>query len=202
MFAKCTHTLESGSTCQSPAVRGTKLCFHHTPHQKLERKWPHESEPLELPALTSKNNILIAVGDVLRAMAERRIKRSEADTLLHGLKFLDRLMTELDQQAPSLPVGPGIRIPGRSQPNPPSSPTHARISKQAHSAWPGTKPPSLSESRINHGDIFKPYLKSAGINPHPHAPAWSRDDEPSFVQLLCSKASAAAMAQASQPIHG
>lgn len=203
MFAKCTHTLESGSTCQSPAVRGTRLCFHHTPHQNLDRKWPHESEPLELPAINNKNSILVAVGEVLRAMAERRIKRCEADTLIQGLKFAARLMTELDRQAESFPVGSeDIRIPERPRPTAASTPTHARISKQASPAWPGSKPPALSETRIEHGDIFKPFLKSAGINPHPHAPAWAKDDEPSFVHLLCANAKAAAMAQSSQPIHG
>lgn len=60
---------------------------------------------LKLPLLNSKNNLLVAVGEVLRAMAERRIKRSEADTFLCGLKFASRLMTEIDREAESHSTG-------------------------------------------------------------------------------------------------
>ena len=35
----------------------------------------------------------------------RRIKRSEADTLIHGLNLVGRLMTEIDQTADSDPAG-------------------------------------------------------------------------------------------------
>ena len=104
MFTKCTHTLESGSTCQSPAIRGTSLCFNHTPHQNIKRRQPHEYEPFELPPLHSKNAVLVAVSQVLYRLSMRRIKRSEADTLLHGLSLVARLMTELDESMPSYPA--------------------------------------------------------------------------------------------------
>jgi hypothetical protein len=101
MFTECTHTLESGSTCKSPAVRGTSLCFHHTPHENIKRQQPHEYEPFELPNMDTKSGILVAVTEILSRLAQRRIKRSEAETLLRGLKFAARLMTELDTEIAS-----------------------------------------------------------------------------------------------------
>src|SRR4051812_44133094 len=99
MFTACTHTHDSGETCKSPAIRGTKLCFHHTPHEKLERHWPDESEPFELPKIHSKSSIIVGISEVLERMALRRIKRSEANTYLHGFALTARIMNELDRQA-------------------------------------------------------------------------------------------------------
>ncbi|HTM18141.1 MAG TPA: hypothetical protein VL135_14605 [Terracidiphilus sp.] len=104
MSEKCTHTLESGSTCKSPAVRGTSLCFHHTPHETLKRRRPCEYEPFELPPLKNKNSVMVAISQVLSRLAMRRIKRSEAVTLIYGLNIVARLMTELDQTSDEEPI--------------------------------------------------------------------------------------------------
>jgi hypothetical protein len=106
MSTECTHTHESGHTCKSPAIRGTSLCFNHTPHDKIKPRHPRECEPFELPDIYSKNGLLIAVVEVLNRLSMRRIKRSEADTLLFGLKFADRIMTSIDESIPSYETGP------------------------------------------------------------------------------------------------
>jgi hypothetical protein len=108
MFTACTHTHESGNTCKSPALRGTSLCFNHTPHENIKRKHPRDYEPFELPNIYSKNGLLIAVVEVLKRLAMRRIKRSEADTLLFGLKFADRIMTGIDDSIPAYTTGPNL----------------------------------------------------------------------------------------------
>jgi hypothetical protein len=56
-----------------------------------------ESEPLFLPPLIDKCAVLVAVSEVIHAASERRIKCSEARTLLIALKFVSRLMTEIDE---------------------------------------------------------------------------------------------------------
>jgi hypothetical protein len=105
MFTSCTRTLDSGNTCKSPAVRGTSLCFNHTPHENIKRRQHQEYEPFELPSLHTKDGILVAITEIVRRLAERKIKRSEADTLLHGLKFAARLMTEIDEDTAASPFG-------------------------------------------------------------------------------------------------
>jgi len=97
MFQPCTHTHESGSTCKSPAVRGTSLCFQHTPHQPIKRRQPDEYQPFELGPLHSKTCIVGAITVVLNRLARRQIKCSEADTFLRGFSLLGRLMTEVDE---------------------------------------------------------------------------------------------------------
>ena len=103
MPTECTHTLASGAKCQAPARNSSSFCHHHNPGQLPD---PHprdtsESEPLLLPPLLDKCSILAAVCEVIHAASERRIKCSEARTLLMGLKFASRLMTEIDQTAVS-----------------------------------------------------------------------------------------------------
>jgi hypothetical protein len=114
MSEKCTHTLSSGSTCKSPAVRGSKLCFNHTPNQTSRRKQRCEYEPFELPPLQNKSAVLVAISEVLYRLAMRRIKRSEADTLIHGLTVVARLMTEVDESTAESPME--IDMPAESEP--------------------------------------------------------------------------------------
>jgi len=101
MYATCTHTLKSGAICQSPALRGTELCHHHTPHQVVRRKRPGQHESFDLPPLHSKNSILLAMDEVLDRLAKRRIKISEAETLIRGLKAASRLMTDMSEEGES-----------------------------------------------------------------------------------------------------
>ena len=104
MSTACTHTHDSGEICKSPAIRGTALCFHHTPHRKIERQFPHESEPFELPKIHSKSNIIFAISEVLERMAQRRLTRSDANTYLHGFALTGRMMSELDREAAADPI--------------------------------------------------------------------------------------------------
>src|SRR3569833_2075398 len=89
MSEKCTHTLESGSTCKSP----------------INRKRTCEYEPFELPPLNNKNAVMVAISQVLYRLALRRIKRSEAVALIYGLNIVARLMTALDQASDEEPIG-------------------------------------------------------------------------------------------------
>lgn len=98
MFTTCTHTLESGVTCNSPAVRGTALCHHHTPRETIRRAPHRPNASFRLPALNSRNSILVATNEVLQRLAEGRMKRSEAETLLKALKMATRIIGELEQE--------------------------------------------------------------------------------------------------------
>jgi len=107
MSTQCTHTLATGEPCNAPAVSGTPFCRHHYP--QLPLKDPKPSPPVAdnftLPPIRDKACILAAIIEVLNAMADRRIKRSEAETFIHGLKFAARLMTEIDEECiPSFPT--------------------------------------------------------------------------------------------------
>jgi hypothetical protein len=103
MPTECAHTLSSGQKCQAPARNGSSFCHQHNPctHLDPRPRETRESEPLVLPALQDKCAILVAVSEVIHAASERRIKCSEARTLLMALKFASRLMTEIDETGAS-----------------------------------------------------------------------------------------------------
>ncbi len=104
MSKQCLQCLSNGEQCNAPAVNGTLFCRHHHPQREidLEREWKlRQSQPFSIPPLQDRTCILAAVNAVLAALADRVIKRSEADTFIHGLKFAAKLMTEIDQGADS-----------------------------------------------------------------------------------------------------
>ena len=99
MTPKCYQTLENGQRCSALAIHGSKYCRHHdlqhSPRPAKEQ--PRESEPLTLPLIMDKPSALAALNVVLQALGECRIKRSVGETLLSGIKFAGRLLTEIEE---------------------------------------------------------------------------------------------------------
>jgi hypothetical protein len=186
MFIECTHILDSGNNCKSPAVRGTSLCFQHTPHERPQVRRPRESEPLELPNLHNKSGILVAVTQVVFALAERRIQRSEADTLLHCLKFAARLMTELELAADSPVAFDDAQYSQYSKSAEHQSscePKVGSIAAQTSELDPRTaREGSNSRPLQNPGAPSKPHPTSARITP-PSGAAWVGSNEPRLTSI-------------------
>ena len=189
MFTTCTHTLESGKTCQSPAVRGTTLCFNHTPHENIQRQSPHETEPFKLPKIHSKSGIIVAMSEVLERFAQQKIKRADARTFLYGFGLASRIMTEVDQAAAADPLGleePVDLSEAVSQ----SRPQHLKPVDPAPkpaAPWQASKEPQLVPFSTA---PFNPLLRSARTK-----------DEPSFISMLCAKAKAAESSKPTQRVR-
>ena len=97
MPPKCFQSLSSGQRCSAPAINGSKYCRHHDPQRpprQIEEE-TRENEALSLPPLVDKPSVLAALNEVVQALAERRIKRSVAETLLSAIKLANRLLTEI-----------------------------------------------------------------------------------------------------------
>ena len=107
---QCLQALDNGRQCKAPAVDGSRFCRHHDPQSNLDEERQlklRQKQPFSLPDFNDNPGVVIAVKAVLNALAERRIKRSEADTFMHGLKFVAKLMTEIQLAGgASLPIGP------------------------------------------------------------------------------------------------
>jgi hypothetical protein len=188
MFATCTHTLESGNTCKSPAVRGTSLCFNHTPHENIKRQSPHQSEPFKLSKIHSKSGVIVAISEVLERFAQQQIKRSDARTFLQGLSLTARVMTDIDRAVAADPVR--FEEP-RAVPNPVAQPwPHLKppgpASKSA-APWPASKEPQLVQLSPA---PFNPLLKSMGVK-----------NEPSFLSMLCANGEADATSRPTRRVH-
>lgn len=94
MFEECSHVLISGQKCQAPAVKGSTLCRHHQPHKRARA-----DRRLVLPPLNDQCSVLCATVEIVQAMAERRMKRSDAATLLYGLRLTANLMHDIENAA-------------------------------------------------------------------------------------------------------
>lgn len=98
----CNSILASGEPCAAPALNNFVNCRHHQPGHacNCNSSRPSQYKPLELPPLVSKHSILAAIVEVIHAISERRIKRSDGGTLIYGLQLASRLMTEIDEMGP------------------------------------------------------------------------------------------------------
>lgn len=139
MTPQCSQPLTNGKTCSAPAVNGSRFCRHHNPQRppRPVQEEPRDNEPLILPALEDKYSVLVALDKIIHALAEGRIKRSVAETLLSGIKLVSRLVNELTEEgllAPEMPQ------PARSAQISASPETQAAAGQEASR----TSPPSGS----------------------------------------------------------
>ena len=183
MFTECTHTIESGKNCKSPAVRGTALCFNHTPHENIKRQSPHETEPFELPKIHSKASIIVAISEVFERFAQQKIKRADARTFLQAFGLAARIMTELDHAAAADPLG--LEEPHVLESTPHFKP--ASPAPKSASPWPAGKEPQLVPMPPA---PFNPLLRSVRIK-----------DEFSFVSMLCAKAAGVEPSRPAPRVH-
>jgi hypothetical protein len=120
MRTECTHFLASGRKCKAPAVGGTSLCRHHHPRDRAR-----QHAPLILPEINDNRTLLRAINDVVRALAEGRIKRGEGGTLLALLQFVSTVMNDVNTSGwplvrPIPPIHQGARSkPEAQKPIPP-----------------------------------------------------------------------------------
>ena len=122
MARNCTQSLENGKPCNAPALNGSQFCRHHDPQRppRPPKEEPRQSEPLELPLLQDPYAVLLAMDIVVRALAEARIKRPVADTLISGIKFCSRVIRELMEegvlQHEEPNPGEDTEVPARPEP--------------------------------------------------------------------------------------
>jgi len=187
MSTQCTHTLATGEPCNAPAVSGTPFCRHHYP--QLPLKDPKPSPPVAdnftLPPIRDKACILAAIIEVLNAMADRRIKRSEAETFIRGLKFAARLMTEIDEECiPSFPTHQLHPAQSRS-----TMPNGAQSHNHIVAGQPALTTNKAARSDYNNGSVALPAFgdrrNAAGaFNPASLSHAHSSPLDPSTARIV------------------
>jgi hypothetical protein len=187
MSTQCTHTLATGEPCNAPAVSGTPFCRHHYP--QLPLKDPKPSPPVAdnftLPPIRDKACILAAIIEVLNAMADRRIKRSEAETFIHGLKFAARLMTEIDEECiPSFPTHQLHPAQSRS-----TMPNGAQSHNHIVAGQPALTTNKAARSDYNSGSIALPAFSdrrnaAGAFNPASLSHAHSSPLDPSTARIV------------------
>jgi hypothetical protein len=93
MINLCQHQMPTGKTCQSPALVGQPLCFHH------DREAAQTQFILALPALTDRSAILQALSQVTVAMGLNQIRTARGNLLLRSMNLATRLISAIEKEA-------------------------------------------------------------------------------------------------------
>jgi hypothetical protein len=92
MINLCQHLMPTGKTCQSPALVGQPLCFHH------DRETAQTQFILALPALTDRSAILQALSQVAVAMGLNQISTARGNLLLRSMNLATRLISAIEKE--------------------------------------------------------------------------------------------------------
>ena len=98
MFNECRHILTSGHKCKAPALRGKAFCYFHTATRRYSRTSTTSAEPLLLPSTEDAAGVQLAINQVLRSYAFKRIDRRQAGTFFYGLQIAARLAGKPDEK--------------------------------------------------------------------------------------------------------
>jgi len=156
MPTPCTHILPSGQKCNAPALNGGSLCRHHRPRKRSDRSLPIESAPFVLPVFEDSRGLLRAVTDVLNAMSERRIKRSEGGTFLFGLQIASRLISDLASGCP--PTGACFDSPSDLR-----RPAEEEFSREPRQESFAGDPQNFHEPTIEEAEQFLAAMQSSTV---------------------------------------
>lgn len=161
MSPNCTQSLENGKSCNAPAMNGSKFCRHHDPQRppRPAKEESRESETLVLPSLEDKYSILLALDEIIHALAEGRIKRSVASTLISGIKVCSRLVSELIEEGLLKPEEPELAESTKT----PASPEPRLVPQMAaaRSSSPSSSNKAPVAFRASHRPSAKPDIDSS-----------------------------------------
>lgn len=109
-MTNCTHALANGQHCNAPALNGSAFCRHHDPRRPRRevQEESREAASLVLPLLHDKPSVLTALNELIQAIANDRIRHSEATTLLSGIKLAARLIREIEAAALAKSAGQNL----------------------------------------------------------------------------------------------
>ena len=87
MYKKCRHILPDGARCQVAALKDLPYCYHHDRvHRALLRQKSSSKAKLDLPALEDRGSILMALSQVIGALADGRIDGTKAGRVIYALQ--------------------------------------------------------------------------------------------------------------------
>jgi len=109
MYALCTHIKSSdGKVCQSPALRGTDLCYFHyrwrkqkpsasrpAPRKKAARPEKNRALPFEFDDLDTPESIQTALSLVATAIAQDKLDHNRASAILYAIQMANANISKL-----------------------------------------------------------------------------------------------------------
>lgn len=94
-FKECHHIKNDGQKCHSPAMRGTSYCYFHARDRRRQciRK-PNGDVRLDIPALKSRGGILLALNQIMNAVANGHITSRRASAMLYAVQMAQKELSE------------------------------------------------------------------------------------------------------------
>jgi hypothetical protein len=98
MFNECRHILTNGHKCKAAALRGKAFCYYHTADRRYATTSTAAVDPLLIPPIEDTGGVQVAINQVFRALASRRIDRRQAGVYFYGLQIAARLAQKSDEK--------------------------------------------------------------------------------------------------------
>ena len=99
MFNECRHILTNGHKCKAAALRGKAFCYYHTATTAAYATTSTAAvDPLLIPTIEDTGGVQVAINQVFRALASRRIDRRQAGVYFYGLQIAARLAQKSDEK--------------------------------------------------------------------------------------------------------
>ncbi len=100
---RCRHVFTDGHRCGSPALRGQELCYYHGRTRTLGAS-AGRSHTFQMSRIDDRNDIQIALFDVLTRVAAGDIEYKRGSVLLYGLQIASSNLARRDQQNAQHPL--------------------------------------------------------------------------------------------------
>jgi len=101
MYKECRHVFSDGSRCHAAALKDLPYCCQHDRiHRALLRQRSSSKARLDLPAIEDRASIMMALSQVLCALAAGRIDGTNAGRLIYCLQVASQF-TPITHRLPS-----------------------------------------------------------------------------------------------------
>ena len=104
MYNECRHIKSDGKRCRAAALKGKPYCFFHIKSDHLHRRITAEIPPIE-----DSTSILLAIGQVVRALDSETMDCKRAGLMLYGLQIASSVTTRLEKAQPADTVADTVR---------------------------------------------------------------------------------------------
>jgi len=96
MFKECRHIKDDGQRCHAAALSGKPYCFFH---MKFDRM--HKRDTPQIPPLEDSTSILLAIGQVIRALNYETMDCKRAGLMLYGLQIAASVAKQREHAEPA-----------------------------------------------------------------------------------------------------
>ncbi len=86
MYKECRHIFPDGSRCHAAALKDMPYCYHHDRIHRALLCQRSSKAKLDLPAFEDRGSILIALSQVICALADGRLDGTKAGRVIYALQ--------------------------------------------------------------------------------------------------------------------